>query len=190
MMEKVIRTYNNDEIRQMILQFFYDRANNATSLRGKKGSSLKMSDVKSSLKSLHSFKDNQIISNLTYMLSQGWVKEEIERKTIQTNRGSVPSEVRFYSITAAGVDKIEGPSQFTPKRFEGIKIEATGQNIITIGYGNQVNGELKNAVKQEKELNEKTKLEIGSDIDPIQGQLSKPTPNKSVIQSETESIAA
>src|SRR6266542_497108 len=139
MMAKVIRTYNNDEIRQMILQFFYDRANNATSLRGKKGSSLKMSDVKSSLKSLHSFKDNQIISNLTYMLSQGWVKEEIERKTIQTNRGSVPSEVRFYSITAAGVDKIEGPSQFTPKRFEGIKIEATGQNIITIGDGNKIN---------------------------------------------------
>jgi hypothetical protein len=191
--KKVLPTYTNDEIRQMILQFFYDKVSNATSLRGKKGSSLKMKDIKAGLKSLHSFNDSQIISNLTYLLSQGWVKEEIEKKSFTTDRGvSVPSETRYYSITAAGTDKIEGPSKFTPKRFEGIKIEATGQNIITIGDGNQVNVkykeaaegllELKEGVKKATELDEETKLEIVSDIETIQGQLSKPNPNKSVIQ--------
>src|SRR5580704_2308251 len=30
---------------------------------------------------------------------------------------------------------------FTRDRFEGIKIEATGQNIITLGDGNQVNAQ-------------------------------------------------
>lgn len=46
---------SNDEIRQMILQ----------ALRSKKGSSLKMKDIKSGLKTKHGFKDNQIIGNLT-----------------------------------------------------------------------------------------------------------------------------
>lgn len=193
MAKKILPVYSNDEIRQMILQFFYERASNATSLRGKKGSSLKMQDIKASLKAKHSFVDNQIISNLTYLLSQGWVKEEIEKKSFTTDRGvSIPSETHYYSITAAGTDKIEGPGKFTPKRFEGIKIEATGQNIITIGDGNQVNVkfkeaaeallELKEAVKLNNELEEETKLVIVSDIETIQGQLSKPIPNKSVIQ--------
>lgn len=193
MAKTVLPTYSNDEIRQMILQYFYDKASNATSLRGKKGSSLKMKDVKAGLKTLHGLKDNQIISNLTYLLSQDWVKEEIEKKSFTTPKGvSIPSETHYYSITASGTDKIEGPSKFTPKRFEGIKIEATGQNIITIGDGNQVNVKfkevaeallsLKEAVKEEKELDEETKLEIVSDIETIQGQLSKPTPNPSVIK--------
>ena len=84
MAKKVLTTYSNDEIRQMILQFFYDRASNATSLRGKKGSSLKMKDVKAGLKSTYDFKDNQIIGNLNYLLGQGWVKEEIEKKSFTT----------------------------------------------------------------------------------------------------------
>lgn len=193
MAKKVLTTYSNDEIRQMILQFFYDRASNATSLRGKKGSSLKMKDVKAGLKSTYDFKDNQIIGNLNYLLGQGWVKEEVEKKSFTTKGGvALNPETRYYSITPAGTDRIEGPSKFTPKRFEGIKIEATGQNIITIGDGNQVNVKfkeaaeallsLKEAVKEEEELDEETKLEIVSDIETIQGQLSKPIPNPSVIK--------
>ncbi len=36
----------NNEIRTLMLQYFYDRNKNATSSRGKKGSSVKISDVK------------------------------------------------------------------------------------------------------------------------------------------------
>lgn len=191
--QQVLQSYSNDEIRQMVLQYFYDRNSNATSRKGKKGSSIKMQDIKSELKERHSFKDNQIVSNLNYLLSQGWVEEEKEKKSFTNAKGfSFPSETVFYSITAAGIDKIEGPSQFTPKKFEGIKIEATGQNIITIGDGNQVNVkyketaeallDLKKAVKETDELNEEAKLEIVSDIETIQGQLSKTNPNKTVIQ--------
>jgi hypothetical protein len=188
----VLQTYSNDEIRQMILQYFYDRAHNATSLRGKKGSSLKMKDVKSGLKALFGLKDNQIISNLTYLLSQEWVKEEIEKKAFTTPKGvSVPSETHYYSITAAGTDKIEGPGRFTPKRFSGINIEAVG-SVVTIGDGNQINvkfkeaaqalSDLRNSVSDSNELNDEGKLDIVTDIDSIQDQLAKPNPNKSVIQ--------
>lgn len=192
MTKKVVKTYSNDEIRQMILQYFYDRASNATSLRGKKGSSLKMKDVKSGLKSLYELNDSQIIGNLTYLLSQGWVKEEIEKKSFTTPKGvSIPSETHYYSITAAGTDKIEGPSRFTPKRFQGINIEAVG-SVVTIGDGNQINvkfqeaaqalSDLRNAVTKTTDLNDETKLEVVTDIDSIQDQLAKPNPNKTVIK--------
>lgn len=193
MAKVLVPLYSNDEIREIILRFFYDKASNATSLRGKKGSSLKMSDVKSGLKSLHGFKDNHIIGNLNYLLSQGWVKEEIEKKSFTTDKGvSIPSETHYYSITAAGTDKIEGPGRFTPRRFEGINIEAVG-SVVTIGDGNQINvkfkeaaqslSELRTAITQSNELNDDQKLDVVTDIDSIQDQLAKPNPNKTVIHS-------
>jgi len=43
----------NDEIRRMILRYLYDRNASATSRVGKKGSAVKISDVKRELKELH-----------------------------------------------------------------------------------------------------------------------------------------
>ena len=41
---------SNNEIRRVMLQYFYERNENATSARGKKGSAVKISDVKKELK--------------------------------------------------------------------------------------------------------------------------------------------
>jgi hypothetical protein len=201
MAKKKVQTVilTNDQIRALILTFFYDRASNATSLRGKKGSSVKMKDVKAGLKAAHSLKDNQIIPNLGYLLSQDWIEEEIVEKSFTTPSGvAMPSDTKYYRITAAGTDKIEGPSRFTPKKFDGIKIEATGQNIITIGDGNQINVKYKNlaealldlkeALKKRTDLDENVKVDVVSDIETIQGQLAKPTPNKSVVRTLFEAI--
>jgi len=182
----------NDEIRELILKYFYDRAGSATSLRGKKGSAVKMKDIKAELKKLHAFNDAQIVNNLSYLLSQKWVQEEIEKKSFTTARGvAVPSETHFYSITAAGTDKIEGPGRFTPKRFSGINIEATG-SVVTIGDGNQINirykeaaqalSELRHAISNSTSISDTEKLDVVTDIDSIQDQLAKPQPNGSVIQ--------
>lgn len=150
-----------------------------------------MKDVKAGLKTLYSLNDNQIINNLTYLLSQGWISEEIEKKSFTTPTGAVvPSETHYYTITADGTDKIEGPSRFTPKRFSGINIDAVG-SVVTIGDGNQINvkfreaaqalSELRNEVIRSKDLLDENKLDIVTDIDSIQDQLAKPSPNKSVI---------
>ena len=76
-------------------------------------------------------------------------------------------------------------------RFHGIKIEATGQNIITVGDGNQVNAkfaeaaqelaDLKDEVRSCAELEEQDKVDLIGDIDSIQAQLAKPSPNRKVI---------
>lgn len=84
-------------------------------------------------------------------MSQGWVEEDVIEKSFTSPSGTViPSTTQFYKITAAGIDKIEGPGEFTMPKFHGIKIEATGQNIITLGDGNQIDvqfGKLGNGAK-------------------------------------------
>lgn len=188
----------NNEIRTLLLQYFYDRNKNATSSRGKKGSSVKISDVKRELKASHSLAQQEVQSNLTYLISQGWVKEDAVEKSYTAPGGTIiPSTTHFYTITAAGIDKIEGPGEFTMPKLHGIKIEATGQNIITLGDGNQINAkfgdlgqslaELRNAITS-SDVAESTKLELVADIDTIQSQLAKTEPNPTIIKSAWEVV--
>jgi len=148
--------------------------------------------MRKELKELHALNQTQVRSNLTYLISQGWVEEQSIVKSVPTPRGGIiPSATFYYIITAAGIDKIEGPGEFTMDKFQGIKIEATGQNIITVGDGNQVNAkfadaaqalaELKQALKTSSSLTEPQKVDVVGDIDSIQSQLAKPEPNKLVV---------
>ncbi len=195
---QVRRPLTNNEIRTIMLRYFYDRNRNATSTRGKKGSSVKISDVKRELKASHGLTQQEVQGNLTYLISQGWVKEDVIEKSYTAPSGTViPSTTHFYTITAPGIDKIEGPGEFTMPKFHGIKIEATGQNIITLGDGNQVNAkfgelgqslsELRNAVTS-SEVQESTKLELVADIDTIQSQLAKPEPNRTIVKAAWEVV--
>jgi hypothetical protein len=175
-----------------MLQYFYDRNKNATSARGKKGSAVKISDVKKELKASNGLTQQEVQSNLTYLISQGWVEEDTVEKSFTAPGGTViPSSTSYYKITAAGIDKIEGPGEFTMPKFHGIKIEATGQNIITLGDGNQINAkfgdlgaslaELRDAITQSA-APETQKMELVADIDTIQSQLAKPEPNRGIVK--------
>jgi hypothetical protein len=189
---------SNNDIRRLMLQYFYERNKNATSVMGKKGSAVKISDLKAQLKALHSLTQSEVQSNLTYLLSQGWVEEKHVQKQFRAKGGTViPSVTTFYQITAAGIDKIEGPGEFTMSKFHGIKIEATGQNIITLGDGNQIDArfsdlgqtlvELRHAITQSG-LPENQKMSLVADIDTVQSQLAKPEPNHNIIAAAWQSL--
>jgi len=192
------RRLTNNEIRSILLKYFYDRNKNATSARGKKGSAVKISDIKKELKASHGLTQQEIQSNLTYLISQGWVEEERVEKSIIAPQGTVvPSATSYYKITAAGIDKIEGPGEFTMPKFQGINIQATGQNIITLGDGNQINAQFSELGQALVELREAIiksnkpeveKMNIVADIDTIQSQLAKTNPNKSIINIAWEGI--
>jgi hypothetical protein len=64
----------NDEIRRQILRYFYDRNANATSRMGKKGSAVKISDARRELKEQYGLKQQEVMSNLTYLIDNGWIK--------------------------------------------------------------------------------------------------------------------
>ena len=189
----------NTEIRSLLLSYFYDRNKNSTSARGKKGSAVKISDVKKELKASHGL-TQEVQSNLTYLLSQGWVEEEKIEKTFTAPGGTViPSSTNFYKITAAGIDKIEGPGEFTMPKFHGIKIEATGQNVITLGDGNQINAQFGDLGKALANLragvtksngSEADKMAVVADIETIQSQLAKPQPNRGIVSAAWGAIKA
>ena len=183
----------NDHIRKQMLQYFFDRNDAATSRTGKKGSAVKISDVKRELKERHALKQQQVMSNLTYLIDNGWVKTFDIKKTVTVRRGTVPSTTTFYEITAKGIDRIEGGSQFEPRsRYAGITITATGSNIITLGDGNVLNseytdlhraqGDLKEAVTSNSDLDASQKLSLAVDVESIRDQLAKPEPSRGVIR--------
>src|SRR5438045_3222596 len=80
----------NDEIRMQILRYFYDRNHCATSRFGKKGSALKISVAKSELKDRNGLTQAQVMSNMTYLIDQGWVNTFDIEKTIMVKGGTVP----------------------------------------------------------------------------------------------------
>lgn len=186
-------TRTDDEIRDIILRYLYDRNRNATSRRGKTtGAAVTISVLRADLKASHDLTAPQIHSNLTYLESQGWVEDRPVTKSFTTGTGAViPSATSYFIITAAGIDRIGGPSVFTRDRFEGIRIEATGQNIITLGDGNQVNArfqalgeslsELRAAIKRSDKMDEAQKMDLVVDVDTLQTQLARPSPNREII---------
>ncbi len=190
----------NDEKRNKILRYFYDRNSNATSKYGKKGSAVKIGIIKKELKQIYSLSQQEVISNLNYLIDQNWIKTIEEAKQIPVKGGiTIPSKVTWYEISADGIDKIEGESEFqSPSRFAGININATGGNIITLGDGNIVNAKfqtlhndltsLKDAITSDVNFSEEQKLDLSVDIESIKDQLVKQTPNKTIISHLWEGI--
>ena len=193
----------NDTIRRDMLQWFYDRNSNATSKRGKTGSAVKISDLKKGLKDVCGLKGKEVQANLTYLVDRGWVNIEDVRKEF-TPRGSnttIPQVTTWYEISAKGIDKIEGGSEFEPReRYAGININATGSNVITLGDGNVVNADfrdlhselndLKEVISASASIGEAQKLDAAVDIESIKDQLAKSTPNKGVVRSLWDGVKA
>jgi hypothetical protein len=183
-----------------MLEYFFNRNHQATSRRGKHtGAAVTVSVLRSELKASHGLTAQEVHANLTYLLSHGWVEEQTVHKSFATSKGAVvPSTTSHYVITATGIDKIGGPSAFMRNRFEGIKIEATGQNIITIGDGNQIEArfrdagealsKLAEAIKFSSTIEEPKKLDLVADINSMQDQLAKSEPNKTVLRTLWEGI--
>ncbi len=182
----------NDAVRKQILQYFYDRNAGATSARGKKGSAMKISDVKRELKTKFGLTQQSVISNLTYLIDRGWVKKCEVQKTVNVPGGTIPSIVTWYEISAPGIDKIEGGSEFEPKnRYEGINVNATGTNVITLGDGNVVNAryselrerldDLKSQITSSPVLGEKQKFDAVVDIESVKDQLAKESPDSTIL---------
>jgi len=85
----------------------------------------------------------------------------------------------------------------TPGRYVGA--EAAGQNIITLGDGNQINAkfsklgqalvELCDAISQ-SDAPEVDKMSLVADIDTIQSQLAKPNPNRTIVSAAWDAVKA
>jgi hypothetical protein len=184
---------SNDQKRRQILHWFYDRNKSATSARGKKGASVKISDIKKALKEAHGLKAPDVVSNLTYLIDKGWINESEIEKTYTTTTGTaIPQATTWYRISSAGIDKIEGESEFkTNHRYSGINITASGQNIVTLGDGNVIHAshqkldtalqDLKRQVAESVGMDDNEKLDASVDIETMRDQLAKAKPDRTIL---------
>lgn len=184
---------SHDEIRSAILKFFYDRNSSGTSRRGKHGTSVRISDVKSELKALHSLRQQDVLANLNYLLDKGWIREDVRPRTFTTPGGSVvSSEETWYSISAAGIDKFEGDSEFkTISDYAGVNISAIS-SVVTVGNGNVVHQkfaaverslqQLRDEVSRASDLDDSEKLEVLADIRSLDAQLAKSVPDRPIVE--------
>lgn len=153
---------------------------------------MKISDLKRELKSKYGLTQPSVISNLTYLIDRGWVKKDEVQKTVNVPGGTIPSIVTWYYISALGIDKIEGGSEFEPQdRYAGIEVNATGTNVITLGDGNVVNArfselreglnDLKYQITSSSALSEKQKFDAVADIETFKDQLAKESQDKTIL---------
>ena len=183
----------NDVIRRQILGWLYDRNAAAGSRRGKRGSCVKITDLKKGLKDGHGIRGQEVIANLNYLIDKGWVNVEEQTKQFRTRSGHLsPSVTPWYIISAAGIDKIEGRSAYAANhRYAGINITATGQNVVTLGDGNVIHTDhqaldrqlqrLRGSIIAAPGIDECEKLDASIDIETLREQLGKARPDVTIL---------
>ena len=190
----------NDTTREQILLYFYERNQNATSERGTRGSHVKISDVKRELKAAHGLRQEQVMAQLNYLVSSGWVARTTEERSFRTPRGThQPSTGIWYSITAEGIDKVEGQSSDFMRCSPYSNVNITSINsAVQLGSGNVVRESFSHLARELEELSqaiseapltEDEKLSYIAEVETINSQLAKPTPDKSILRTAWNTLA-
>ncbi len=194
--EKVTRS--NDEVREIILQFFYDLHKNATSPKGMK---LMISEVKSGLKE-RGLESKEIVSNLDYLIQSGFVDKEEEAYQVRKGKSIFSSKKTYYKASDKSINYFEGTSKFQKieHSFAGINIEnVQGMANIVIGDSNTViNNQyielyktldlLSDSVRKSASLSDEDKLNYVGEVETIKSQLMKPKPDKNIVKQAWEKL--
>jgi hypothetical protein len=181
----------SDTARKAILRFLYEVHEKA---RSRKSNRVPMSELKQELKKL-GFKEQDIVSELDYLIEAGWVKVETEEYEFTTPKGFRRKQVKeYYKISDAGINYFEGPSEFqrVEKSISGIKVTNI-QGVTVIGDSNLVvNSQyldlfrrlsaLSEVVRTSDQLTDEEKLNYIKDMDTIKDQLAKSLPDKNIIR--------
>ena len=184
----------NDECREVILSFLYDKRGKVRSL---KSIGATPGELKKELKK-RGLTENQIVTNLDFLIKNGWIEERIEKYRLP--KQEIEAEKRTYHLTDAGLHYFEKGSKFdVTGGFSGMAFQNIEDSVIVIGMGNVVQRnyyEIYSALDDLKgkvilsELPEQTKLDCVADIETFKAQLAKPYPDKSIIKKLWEKLSA
>ena len=182
-------TNPKDIIRDAILRYLYTVHQKA---RSPKTAGQGIRDIMSGMKKF-GYKQQEIASNLDYLIQKGWIREIVEKRSFTTKRGTIQdSEKSTYKVSDIGIDKLETASMYQhPLTSSGINITNI-RGVTIIGEGNIVNmnftdlsrtiDEFKMAVQASNSFSDIEKLNTFADLNTLQSQLQKPVPDKSIIQ--------
>ena len=97
----------NDLTRDAILRHLYAVHQKARSPRS---AAVLVSELTKALKT-EGFKQQDVASNLDYLVQKGWVRQVVEERKFTTPRGTTQSAERVtYKISDTGIDRLEAAS--------------------------------------------------------------------------------
>jgi hypothetical protein len=186
----------DDDIRDKLLRFLYDRHKRAKGI-GKIPIGIR--DLQKEMKGRYGLKQNEVSSNLDYLIQVDWVREVVRERTFKTKRGMQLSQEQVkYKISDVGINHLQAGTMFKrPDSFGNINITNV-QGVTVVGEGNVVNAnltdlsravdELDRAIGAAKELTDAQKLDAVGDLSTIRTQIAKQNPNKQIIRTAWESL--
>lgn len=178
----------DDDIREAVLRLLYDTYKSA---RSADATYATMGEIKRAAKTLEVM-EKRIVSNLTYLLQNRWVEQDVRQFIVQPAGKPVMTRQVRYRISSAGVDRYEGPSVFQrTERMAGINITNV-QGVTVIGHDNVVNTQyadlyrsldlLGSEVRANQQLSDREKLSYQAEIETMKSQLMKEQPDRSIVE--------
>lgn len=181
--------HSPDDIRGQLLRFLYDHHRKA---KGVTAQEIGIRDLQQALKARFGLSQSDVAHNLDYLLQQGWVIEVRKNRTFKTPRGmELPREQITYKISKAGMEQIEGDSEFRrTSPYGGINISSLNNSVVVVGHRNVVKtrfAPLAEALEELRrelprtDLPEEVKKDATADLETIQQQLAKEQPDTSIV---------
>lgn len=190
-------TNPEDVKRDRILRFLYEHHKAA---RGIASIPIGVQDLKREMKERHDMKQNEVSSNLDYLIQVGLVREDVKARHYRApDGGDLSREEIKYKISDAGIDHMETGTIFKrPESARNIHI-ANVPGVTVMGDGQIVNlaftdlaralDELDHAIAESDDLSDEQKLDAAGDMAAIRGQIAKKNPSREIITAAWESLA-
>lgn len=188
----------NDRIRGEILQCLY-RIHQKS--RSPKTAAVKISELCATMKEEFGYKQNQISSNLDYLVQEKYVVEQHHARSYQSPSGAqYSSEGITYKISSTGINRIEKASLYKAPSLANTVNVGNVHGVLVIGDNNVVNStyteaanvltELRKHVEQDSQASSDEKVSALSDIDSMLTQMQKPEPSETILKMLWQSAKA
>ena len=155
-------------------------------------------DIQAYAKENFELKQPEVAVALDYLIQHGWVEQIREERTFTRGQTTIPTTQSKYKLSAQGIALFDGDSRYNAlNRFSGINIENVG-GVVVVGNNNVVNNKykelytqldaLEGKLKLSDQLTERQKLDASAEIQTIKDQLSKDSPNPSIVAMAMEAV--
>jgi hypothetical protein len=194
---------SEDDIRKIVLAYLHDRYWNGSSARGKRtGRAVAIMKMRKDLKASHHLTGKQVQRGLFYLLEHEWAKTVVIKKMfpIKNSGTLVERETVLYEITAEGIDKFDGASEFTPEKVPQVRIDTINAHgsAFAIGgdnHGNVHHGDVVKALAKFREFvmnldtpREEHKALLIADVNAVAAEVSRPEHNGCLLRKMWERV--
>ena len=182
--------------RDNILRYLYERHKKA---RGIAKIPVGIQELQREMKARYGMKQNEVSSNLDYLIQVGWAREVIKDRAFMTPGGMELSREQVkYKISDVGINHLEAGTVFRkPESSSHVNITNI-HGVTVVGDGNIVNAEftdlsralteLDKAIAESDEVSDEQKLDAAGDLSTIRTQIAKKNPNREIIRAAWNSL--